>query len=139
MLVVVLVVIMIVVMIARYRVDRERATVEGHATRRLLRAGRARTSAARPVQHPKQSLQRQSLAARLNAARELRRELRHEAVMCAGTSGATFGDAAARLFQTLGNGERPVNPDALEGCKASCDTSPAAAGTAAGSDARDDL
>ena len=79
------------------------------------------------------------LAARLNAARELRRELRQEAVLCAGTSGAFLGDAAARFFNFQDNGERPVNPDALEGCKASCDTSPAAAGTAAGSDARDDL
>ena len=79
------------------------------------------------------------LAARLNAARELRRELRQEAVLCAGTSGATFGDAAARFFQTLGNSERPVNPDALEGRKASCGISPSTAGIAAGSDAREDI
>ena len=79
------------------------------------------------------------LAARLNAARELRRELRQEAVLCAGTSGATFGDAAARFFQILGNGERPVNHDALEGRKASCGTSPPTAGLAAGSDAREDI
>lgn len=60
------------------------------------------------------------LAARLNAARELRRELRDEAILCAGASGATFGDAAANLFTTPGYGERPVNPEALEGCKSSC-------------------
>ena len=79
------------------------------------------------------------LTARLNAARELRRELREEAILCAGASGATFGDAAARFFNTLGDGERPVNPDALEACKASCGTSADAAGAATRGDARDDL
>lgn len=79
------------------------------------------------------------LTARLNAARELRRELRQEASLCAGASGATFGDAAARFFNTLGDGERPVNPDALEACKASCGISSSATGKMARGDARDDL
>lgn len=79
------------------------------------------------------------LTARLNAARELRRELRHEAILCAGASGATFGDAAARFLKTVGNGERPVNPDALEGCKASCGNSALLAETAAQGDVRDEL
>lgn len=71
--------------------------------------------------------------------RELRRELRHEAILCAGASGATFGDAAARFLKTVGNGERPVNPDALEGCKASCGNSALLAETAAQGDVRDEL
>ncbi|MEM7689117.1 MAG: hypothetical protein AAF291_08855 [Pseudomonadota bacterium] len=79
------------------------------------------------------------LTARLNAARELRRELRQEAILCAGASGATFGDAAAHYFKTIGDGERPVNPTALEGCKASCGTPSNNSGAAAKGDARDDL
>jgi len=79
------------------------------------------------------------LTARLNAARELRRELRQEAILCAGASGATFGDAAADFFKTFGNGERPVNPDTLEGCKASCSIPSETPGSAAKGDARDDL
>lgn len=79
------------------------------------------------------------LTARLNAARELRRELRQEAILCAGASGATFGDAAADFFKTFGNGERPVNPDTLEGCKASCSIPSETSRSAAKGDARDDL
>ena len=79
------------------------------------------------------------LTARLNAARDLRRELREEAVLCAGSSGASFGDAAASFFKSLGNGERPVNPENLEGCKASCCTPSEQPGAAARGDARDDL
>lgn len=79
------------------------------------------------------------LTARLNAARELRRELRQEAILCAGASGATFGDAAASYFRTLGDGERPVNPEALEGCKASCGNPSEHSGVAVSGDARDEL
>ena len=79
------------------------------------------------------------LTARLNAARELRRELRQESILCAGASGASFGDAAASFFKTLGNGERPVNPDDLEARKASCCTTSDQSGAAATGDARDEL
>ncbi|MEL6737842.1 MAG: hypothetical protein AAFO28_02845 [Pseudomonadota bacterium] len=79
------------------------------------------------------------LTARLNAARDLRRELREEAVLCGGSVSASFGDAAASFFKSLGNGERPVNPDDLEGCKASCGTPSAQPGEAAQGDARDDV
>ncbi|MEM6856694.1 MAG: hypothetical protein AAF559_02395 [Pseudomonadota bacterium] len=79
------------------------------------------------------------LTARLNAARDLRRELREEAVLCAGSTGASFGDAAASVFKSLGNGERPVNPDDLEGCKASCGKPSIEPEAAAQGDARDDL
>ena len=79
------------------------------------------------------------LTARLNAARELRRELRQEAILCAGASGATFGDAAASFFKTFGEGQRPVNPEALEGCKASGGNDSETSGVAAKGDARDDL
>ncbi len=79
------------------------------------------------------------LTARLNAARELRRELREEAILCAGASGATFGDAAASLFNTLGDGQRHVNPDGLEACKASRGISVDHTGVAAKGDARDEI
>ena len=79
------------------------------------------------------------LTARLNAARELRHELREEAILCAGASGATFGDAAANFFKTFGDGERPVNPEALEGCKASGDISQDNTGVSADGEARDEL
>ena len=79
------------------------------------------------------------LTARLNAARELRRELRQEAILCAGASGATFGDAAANFFKLVGDGERPVNPDGLEGCKSFRGKPLKTSGAAAESDARDEL
>ncbi|MEO1730957.1 MAG: hypothetical protein AAFR64_09480 [Pseudomonadota bacterium] len=79
------------------------------------------------------------LTARLSAARELRRELRNEAMLCAGSSGARFGDAAAGFFNALSDGERAVNLEDLEGCKASCGTPPEIPGVAAKGDARDDL
>lgn len=78
------------------------------------------------------------LTARLGAARDLRQELRQDAVLIAGASGASFGDAAESYFKMLGNGERPVNPDGLEGCKASCDTPFDQSGDSALGDARDD-
>ncbi|MEM1195478.1 MAG: hypothetical protein AAGH57_05195 [Pseudomonadota bacterium] len=85
------------------------------------------------------ALEWSELTARLNAARELRRELREEAILCAGSSGASFGDAAASFFKGLGQDERPVNPEDLEDCKASSGTSPIHAGAAAKGDARDTL
>ena len=78
------------------------------------------------------------LTARLNAARDLRRELRADAMLLAGSSGASFGDAAESFFRTLGEGQRPVNPEGLEACKASCGN-PAQSGTAAQGDARDEV
>ncbi|MEO0462668.1 MAG: hypothetical protein AAF127_06030 [Pseudomonadota bacterium] len=77
------------------------------------------------------------LTARLNAARDLRRELREDAMLCAGSSGASFGDAAASYFKALGNGERGVNPDSLESCKASHGTPPERLGDAVEGEARD--
>lgn len=77
------------------------------------------------------------LTARLNAARDLRRELRHDTLLCAGSSGARFGDAAASFFKALGTGERPVNPDALEACKASCGNASGPTRATAQGDARD--
>lgn len=59
------------------------------------------------------------LTARLNAARDLRREIRKDSLLCGGTVGASFGDAAARYFKGLGHDEPPVNPDALEARKGS--------------------
>ncbi|MEO1046943.1 MAG: hypothetical protein AAFW59_01305 [Pseudomonadota bacterium] len=79
------------------------------------------------------------LTARLNAARELRRELRREAVQCAGPSSESFGDAAASYFKALGHGERDVNLEGLGGCKASCGTTSQGSGAAAKGDARDDI
>ena len=79
------------------------------------------------------------LTARLNAARELRRELRREAVQCAGPSSESFGDAAASYFKTLGHGERDVNLEGLGGCKASCGMAPERLKAGATGDARDDI
>lgn len=79
------------------------------------------------------------LTARLNAARDLRRELRQEAELCAGSSGASFGDAAASFFKSLGEGERHINPDDLEACKASCGNPSIHPGIAAKGYARDQL
>ena len=77
------------------------------------------------------------LTARLNAARELRRELREEAMLCAGASGARFGDAAAGFFNSLNKDELGVNPKNLEGCKTSCCISSEQLKDAAKGDARD--
>lgn len=77
------------------------------------------------------------LTARLNAARDLRRELRNDAMLCAGSSGASFGDAAASYFKSLGNDERGINPDSLEASKASCDIPSERSGDAVEGDARD--
>jgi len=79
------------------------------------------------------------LTARLNAARDLRHELRQDSILIAGSSGARFGDAAASFFKALGNGERPVNPNGLEACKASCGNASGQAEIAAKGDARDEI
>jgi len=109
--------------------------------RRIEREGIARDGGADGVRagDALRAIEWSELTARLNAARDLRRELREEAVLCAGSSGASFGDAAASFFKSLGNGERPVNPEDLEGCKASCGTPSHELGAAAQGDARDDL
>ena len=78
------------------------------------------------------------LTARLNAARDLRRELRRDALLCAGSSGASFGDAAESFFKGVGYSERPVNPDALEGRKALSRNVFEREGNAATGDARDE-
>ena len=77
------------------------------------------------------------LTARLNAARDLRKEMREDAVLLAGSSGASFGDAAERFFKTMGSGERPVNHDGLEGRKASCGNPENVTGNAMRGDARE--
>ena len=79
------------------------------------------------------------LTARLSAARDLRRELRAETLLCAGASGASFGDAAAIFFRNLGDGERHVDPEDLEACKASCGRPDEITGSAATGDARDEV
>ena len=78
------------------------------------------------------------LTARLKAARELRRELRSDALLLAGSSGASFGDAAESYFKDLGYDERGVNPDALEGRKALSGNVSPNDGNAATGDVRDD-
>lgn len=79
------------------------------------------------------------LTARLNAARDLRRELRHDFMLCAGSSGARFGDAAASFFKALGNGEGPVNFAGLEACKTSRGNVQNETGAPAQGDARDNV
>ncbi len=77
------------------------------------------------------------LTARLNAARDLRRVLRRDSRVNIDATAASFGDAAATYFQSLGESERPVNPVALEPSKAWCATIRKPDGEAATGDARD--
>lgn len=58
------------------------------------------------------------LSARINAAHDLREVMRRDAVH-GSMNVASFGDAAASYFAAILEGERPVNPIALEGRKAS--------------------
>lgn len=58
------------------------------------------------------------ITARLNAARDFRQLLRHESQGNIEAVAASFGDAAARYFALLADGERDVNPDALGASKA---------------------
>ncbi|MEM9501124.1 MAG: hypothetical protein AAF941_04695 [Pseudomonadota bacterium] len=78
------------------------------------------------------------LTARLNAARDLRRVLRRDARINIEGTAASFGDAAATYFQSLEQGERPVNPVALEASKASPGITNEPQGDAETGDARDD-
>jgi hypothetical protein len=78
------------------------------------------------------------LTARLNAARELRRVLRGDARLAIEPTAASFGDAAATYFQSLGDGEQPVNPVGLEHYKASQAKLATPEGDAATSDAREE-
>lgn len=62
------------------------------------------------------------LTARLNAARELRRELRQEGAF----GGASFSDAAAAYFASIELDKRAVNQDALShGNSSQCICEPA--------------
>ena len=59
------------------------------------------------------------LTARLTAARDLRLVLRRDTHRNIEDAGGSFADAAARYFRTREEGERDVNPLALEQCKGS--------------------
>jgi hypothetical protein len=78
------------------------------------------------------------LKSRLGAARDLRVLLRRDAQLNIEATAASFGDAAARYFAALEDGERAVNPDALEGRKASHGILGSTQEGAATGDARDD-
>jgi hypothetical protein len=54
------------------------------------------------------------LSARLEAARDLRVALRHEARRHIEDTSASFSDAAAQYFRTLEDAKRPVNLPALD-------------------------
>jgi hypothetical protein len=58
------------------------------------------------------------LTARLSAARDLRLVLRQESGRTIEDSAASFADAAAQYFRSLGDCERHVNLDDLEASKA---------------------
>ncbi|QUL37363.1 hypothetical protein [Erythrobacter sp. JK5] len=83
------------------------------------------------------AMQWSELTARLNAARDLRRVLRRDARHNIASAAASFGDAAATYFESLGNGERAVNPVALGASKASCATFCEPGADAASGDTRD--
>ena len=59
------------------------------------------------------------LTARLKAARDVRMVLKREANRSMQASANSFADAAARYFRTKEEGERDVNPVALEQSKGS--------------------
>ncbi len=59
------------------------------------------------------------LTARLNAARDVRHVLQRDATRTIEASAGCFADAAARYFRTKEEGERSVNPVALEQSKGS--------------------
>ena len=59
------------------------------------------------------------LTARLNAARDVRHVLKRDASRSIEASANCFADAAARYFRTKEEGERDVNPVALEHSKGS--------------------
>lgn len=61
------------------------------------------------------------LSARISAAHDLREVMRRDAAQ-GSMNVASFGDAAASYFAAILEGERPVNPIALEGRKASAVT-----------------
>ena len=86
------------------------------------------------------------LRAKLEAARDLRRVLRRDSRFTIEVGAASFGDAAASYFNALEQGQRTVNPDALEqgkasnaiGCKPQCETPSEAQTEAATGETRDD-
>lgn len=57
------------------------------------------------------------LTARLDAARDLRLALRHEARRSIEDTAASFSDAAAKYFRALADGEPPVNFGSLDHSK----------------------
>jgi hypothetical protein len=77
------------------------------------------------------------LTARFQAARDLRELLRRDPSLNIEESAASFGDAAARYFASLSEGEGPVNLDDLEARKASCGISSEVEGNAATGETRD--
>ena len=81
--------------------------------------------AARPVRRAGDALRAvewSELTARLNAARDLRLLLRHEASAPIEAVAASFGDAAASYFALLEDNEPDVNPDGLGQLKGHGDT-----------------
>jgi hypothetical protein len=68
---------------------------------------------------PLRAIEWSELTARLSAARDLRQLLREDAGERVGARKLGFAEAAAQFFRTNEDDERPVNPTALEACKAS--------------------
>lgn len=68
---------------------------------------------------PLRSIEWTELTARLTAARDLRQLLRDDLSAKSGDAELGFADAAAQFFRTNDEGERCVNPTALEARKAS--------------------
>jgi hypothetical protein len=73
---------------------------------------------ARRVGEALRALEWGEITARLNAARDLRLLMRHEARAPIEAVAASFGDAAASYFALLGDGQPDVNLDALGQSKA---------------------
>lgn len=85
-------------------------------------AGQSRHAGSVPLRRVETALKAiawRDLTARLDAARELRDALRHEAQRNIADSGASFSDAAAQYFRTLEDGQPLINLAALEEPKGS--------------------
>lgn len=93
---------------------------KGRALRSLppLQPDRMDARSARRVGEALRALEWGEITARLNAARDLRLLMRHEARAPIEAVAASFGDAAASYFALIDDGQPDVNLDALGQSKA---------------------
>jgi len=93
--------------------------------------GDVRTAGLRARETALKAIEWCDLSARLEAARDLRLALRHEARRHIEDTAASFSDAAAQYFRTLEQSKRPVNLAVLDEHKGYPSIVPGAEGSAA--------